>query len=27
MTRERIPVTTRKLIETKLPEVWKRLAE
>ncbi len=27
MTRERIPATTRKLIETKLPEVWKRLAE
>jgi glutamate racemase len=27
MTRERIPATTLKLIETKLPEVWKRLAE
>lgn len=27
MTRERIPATTRKLIETKLPQVWKRLAE
>jgi len=27
MTRDRIPATTRKLIETKLPEVWKRLAK
>jgi glutamate racemase len=27
MTPDRIPQTTRMLIETKLPEVWKRLAE
>ncbi|MEQ1751635.1 MAG: hypothetical protein ABL974_19600, partial [Prosthecobacter sp.] len=26
MTPERIPPTTRKLIETKLPQVWQRLS-